>query len=68
MPIQKAVEKYLDRAVALSRYLKEHPELPDQEFASSKAIVEILQEAGFQITYPFAGYGTAFHALFGSGV
>lgn len=67
MPIQKAVEKHFDKAVELSHYLKEHPELPDQEFVSSKAIVEILQEAGFQITYPFAGYGTAFHAPFDNG-
>ena len=30
-------------------------------------MVEILKEAGFEVTYPFAGYETAFHAHFDNG-
>ena len=30
-------------------------------------MVEILKEAGFEVTYPYAGYETAFHALFDNG-
>lgn len=65
--VKKAVEGHLGKAVQLSSYLREHPELPDQEFESSRRMVEILKEAGFEVTYPYAGYDTAYHALFDNG-
>ena len=65
--VEKAVKGDLPQALELSRSLREHPELPDQEFESSRKMVEILKEAGFEVTYPYAGYETAFHALFDNG-
>ena len=56
--VEKAVKGHLPKALELSRSLREHPELPDQEFESSRKMVEILKEAGFEVTYPFAGYET----------
>lgn len=65
--VRQAVKRHLDQAKQLSRYLRENPEVSDQEFESSRKIVKILQEAGFAVTYPYAGYATAFHALFDNG-
>ena len=60
--ILRALQKHYDKAVALSLDLSDHPELPYEEFESSKKIVKILSEAGFKVTYPYAGYDTAFCA------
>ena len=65
--VKKVIGTHFKKAAELSCYLREHPELPDQEFESSRKMVEILKEAGFEVTYPFAGYETAFHALFDNG-
>lgn len=65
--VREKVRAYLQTALELSRYLKDHPELPDQEFGSSQKISGILSEAGFEVTCPYAGYETAFHALFDNG-
>lgn len=65
--VKKAVEGHFQKAAELSCYLREHPELPDQEFESSRRMVEVLEDAGFEVTYPYAGYETAFHALFDNG-
>lgn len=65
--IKQAVGRHLDTASALSEDLRAHPELPYKEVRSSQKIVEILKEAGFQVTYPFAGYDTAFSALLDNG-
>ena len=65
--VKNAVRKHRAQALELSRYLREHPELPDQEFGSSRRIAELLKEDGFEVTYPYAGYPTAFHALLDNG-
>lgn len=58
--ILQALEKHFQTATALSLDLSDHPELPYEEYQSSKKIAEILEKAGFQVTYPYAGYDTAF--------
>ena len=65
--IKEAVNKHLDTAIALSKDLAEHPELPYQEFESSRKMAEILKEAGFEVTYPYAGYDTAYCAKLDNG-
>ncbi|HJB33307.1 MAG TPA: amidohydrolase [Candidatus Blautia merdipullorum] len=65
--ILRALQKHYDKAVALSLDLSDHPELPYEEFESSKKIVKILSEAGFKVTYPYAGYDTAFCAELDNG-
>lgn len=65
--VQQAVQAHVSEAAELSLYLLNHPEVSGEEYASSKKIVELLQARQFQVTYPFAGYPTAFHALLDNG-
>lgn len=65
--LAEAVERHHPTAVALSDDLAAHPELPDQEFRSSKKIVELLDRAGFQVEYPYLGYETGFRAVLDNG-
>ncbi len=65
--IKEAVEKNHTAAVELSDDLYAHPELPDQEFRSSQKIVEMLQQAGYQVEYPYLGYPTGFRAVLDHG-
>lgn len=62
-----AVNVHLNEAISLSEYLCDNPELPYEEYLSSKEIVNVLEKQGFQITYPFAGYNTAFCACLDNG-
>ena len=57
--IKEAVNKHLDTAISKQRFSRAYPELPLQEFESSRKMAEILKEAGFEVTYPYAGYDTA---------
>lgn len=65
--LAKAIEKYHSLAVDLSDDLYAHPELPLQEFRSSRKIVDILREAGYEIEYPYLGYETGFRAVLDNG-
>lgn len=55
------------QAWEMSCYLREHPELSGQEFESSRRLAALLEKEGFEVTYPYAGYPTAFHAVFDNG-
>ncbi|GAB2323679.1 M20 family metallopeptidase [Alkalibacterium sp. m-11] len=48
----------------LSEYIYANPELGHEEFLSSKAHVELLEEHGFDVEYPYLGIGTAFRAIY----
>ena len=63
----EAVMKHHSEAVALSDDLYANPELPDQEFRSSKKIVEMLERGGYQVEYPYMGWPTAFRAVLDNG-
>lgn len=65
--IMDAVQVHLKQAIHLSEDLAAHPELPHQEFESSRKMAELLKDAGFEVTYPFAGYATAFCACLDNG-
>lgn len=54
-------------AEGISHYLFTNPELSDQEFESSRFIVESMREQGFEVTYPYMGFETAFRCEFGNG-
>ena len=62
--IVEAVETGAAEAEKLDRYLYEHPEIGGEEKLSSAAIVEVLRNNSFTVTYPYLeaelGYGTAF--------
>lgn len=69
--LRQAIQDNLPEAFSLVRYLYDHPETAGKEVLSSKALVEALRKAGFQVEYPFMekelGYGTAFRALLENG-
>jgi amidohydrolase len=65
--VKEAVKKHHRTAVALSEDLAAHPELPHQEFESSKRIATLLTKSGFAVLYPFQGYATAFSAVLDNG-
>lgn len=67
LALSQAVERNCAAAVALSDDLAAHPELPDQEFRSSRKIVKMLEQAGYQVEYPYLGYPTGFHAVLDNG-
>lgn len=55
----------------LVQYLYDHPETAQKEKLSSAAIVKVLRDNGFAVTYPYLekelGYGTAFMGIFHNG-
>jgi amidohydrolase len=65
--IREAVQKHREEARVLSDDLGAHPELSDQEFESSKKIVELLRKSGFEVEYPFLGFPTAFRGVIYNG-
>ena len=58
--LDQAVASLGDRAIALSDDLGHHPEISGQEYESSRKMAAMLQEAGFDVEYPFMGLDTAF--------
>ena len=65
--LSEAVERNHSTAIALSDDLAAHPELPSQEFRSSRRIVDLLKRAGYQVEYPYLGYETGFRAVLDNG-
>ncbi len=65
--IKQAVDKYYSDAVNLSDDLAQHPELSNQEFRSSRKIVELLRKGGYEVEYPYLGYETAFCGVLDNG-
>lgn len=65
--IEKAIEKNHEKAIELSDDLKENPEISHEEFATSKKIVKILKNGGYEMEYPYAGYDTAFRGVLKNG-
>ncbi len=67
MNLKETIHLHHERAISLSDDLAAHPELPNEEFRSSRMIAEILSEAGYQVEYPLPGYPTGFRALLDCG-
>ncbi|AMB98473.1 amidohydrolase [Aerococcus urinaehominis] len=51
----------------LSDYIYDNPELGLEEYKSSQAHVDLLTKHGFEVTYPYLGFETAFRATYDSG-
>ena len=51
--------------IQLNDDLADHPEISGQEYESSRKIVELLRNNGYQVEYPFAGFDTAFRGIVG---
>lgn len=43
----------------------DHPEISGEEYETSKKIVTLLKDKGYETEYPFSGLDTAFKAVFG---
>ncbi|MDO4562101.1 MAG: hypothetical protein Q4C86_14295 [bacterium] len=58
---------YLSRkkseVAAFSDYPAAHPELPQEEYESSRMMAELLIGARFSVKYPYLGLPTAFKAV-----
>lgn len=65
--IFKAIDELAPEAIALSDHLAANPERGGEEFDSSRKHVDLLEKAGFEVEYPFAGIRTAFRAKKGEG-
>lgn len=65
--LHQVVEALQPELKEMSDYIYENPELGLNEFKSSKAHVDFLQEHGFEVEYPYLGFETAFRATFDSG-
>nr|WP_315024720.1 M20 family metallopeptidase [uncultured Aminipila sp.] len=61
------IETYNELCKELNDYLADNPEVSGQEFESSRKIVQILREQGYEVEFPFSGYKTAFKAKYGDG-
>lgn len=61
----KAVEENLSAVAALSDDLAANPELSGEEYETSRKLVEMLRQKGFQVEYPYAGLDTAFRGVCG---
>ena len=55
------------RAIELSDIMADNPELAYEEYESSRRMVEILRDKGFDVEYPFMGMATAFRGVMGTG-
>lgn len=64
--IDRVIEQEKQSLAMLSDDLADHPEVSGAEYASSRKIAELLRQYGYQVTYPYGGYDTAFHAVSGS--
>jgi len=69
MNLQKEINeislKLRNEITAVSDYIFNNPELGDSEFLSSKYLVNLLKENGFEVEYPYLEIATAFKAEFG---
>lgn len=53
------------QAEAVSKFIFIHPERGDQEYISSRYLVEEMRKLGFKVTYPYMGIETAFRCELG---
>lgn len=60
--IQNYIDSHASEITAFSDYLAANPELPGEEYNTSKLMVEKLRQNGFDIEYPFCGISTAYLA------
>lgn len=64
--INREIEKEKANLAALNDDLADHPELSGQEYETSAKMAAMLKERNYQVEYPFAGFDTAFRAIYGA--
>lgn len=58
--VEQAVESIKSKILELSKFIRDNPEIGLEEYKSSKRIVEMLKEEGFQVEENFDAMPTAF--------
>jgi len=61
----KLAKDFSETIENIDDFVFNHPELSEQEFVSSKFLVDQLIQFGFSVEYPYLGLPTAFKASFG---
>ncbi|MFV0516020.1 MAG: amidohydrolase [Aminipila sp.] len=59
------IEQYRETCNKINDYLADNPEISGEEYKASKMIVETLKNNGYEVEFPFAGFETAFKAIYG---
>lgn len=65
--ILECIQSISPKLRELTKYIYDNPELGLEEKLSSKAHVDLLLEAGFEVEYPYLGFETAFRATYDTG-
>ncbi len=63
--INQVIGEERNTLIWLNEDLADNPEVSGQEYESSRKIVELLRDRGYEVEYPFAGFDTAFRAIAG---
>lgn len=61
--IKSTIEAMAPELTGLAKWIYAHPEIANEEFESSKKVMEFLAAAGFSVTPDFKGLPTAFKAV-----
>ena len=65
--IDSYIDEHLEEYGELSDWMAANPEIGGEEFKASSRIAKMLDENGFQVTYPYLDIPTAFLAVSGKG-
>lgn len=63
--IERLIDIYKEELLILNNDLADHPEVSSCEFETSRKIVELLREKGYEVEYPYVDRATAFRAISG---
>lgn len=63
---EEKICKYRDDVAAVNDHMADNPEVSGEEYETSKYLVKYLKEKGYNVEFPFAGYNTAFNAVYGA--
>ncbi|MEA5048657.1 MAG: amidohydrolase [Eubacteriales bacterium] len=61
--IHAKIESIAPELTELAKWLYAHPEIANEEFESSRKVMDFLEQAGFTVTPNLAGLPTAFRAV-----
>jgi amidohydrolase len=65
--MKELIQKYYDEIIALNDFMADNPEIGGEEYRASKRMVQLLENHGIPVEYPFAGMDTAFRGIINKG-
>ena len=63
--VMAGIQSNADEMFALNCDIADHPEVSGKEYETSRKIVAMLRDKGYEVEYPFDGLDTAFRAIWG---